>query len=171
MPYLRVVKGAVNFIVMFLSFGVDSRDVCSPGHFFRLRDPSQKPSTGFRWNTSHKGKESSAGVPALGTGRDPFMARGHCLESPLWVPPPTSNRSVHLIFLRRKYKRPPSALGQPEKEVHFRKILDSQCPHSLLFSLKCTPDFHKFPTSVSQFAPHFEEQAVFMDAFSFHAPT
>ena len=33
MPYLRVVKGAVNFIVMFLSFEVDSRDVCSPGLF------------------------------------------------------------------------------------------------------------------------------------------
>lgn len=48
MPYLRVVKGAVNFIVMFLSFGVDSRDVCSPGPFFRLKDSSQEPSTGFR---------------------------------------------------------------------------------------------------------------------------
>lgn len=45
--------------------------------------------------------------------------------SPLWVPPPPSNRSVHLIFLRGKYQRLPSALGQPEKEVHFRGTLDA----------------------------------------------
>jgi hypothetical protein len=139
MLYLRVVKGAVNFIVMFLSLGVDPRDVDSPGLFRLARNlplvsdeiPATKvsrvPQGIGHWEGALHGQRPLSGV-----------------FPPLCVPPPSNDRSVHLIFLRGKHKRLPSALGQPEKEVHFGKILDSsQCPNP--FSLKCTSErpFHK----------------------------
>jgi len=142
MPYLRVVKGAVNFIVMFLSLGVDPRDVDSPGLFRLARNlplvsdeiPATKVSAvpqGTRhWEGALCGQKPLSGV-----------------FPPLCVPPPANDRSVHLLFLRAKHKRLPSALGQPEREMHFGKILDSfQCTNPLVFSLKCTLGgaFHKF---------------------------
>jgi hypothetical protein len=62
MLYLRVVKGAVNFIVTPLGSGIDAGDrliLCGP---FPLRT-----SKGFRSNPSHKGKESCL-VRAAGKG-------------------------------------------------------------------------------------------------------
>lgn len=145
MPYLRVVKGAVNFIVMFLSFGVDSRDVCSPGLFSvseilarNLALASDEiPATKVR-RVRQGTRHWEGTVP----GQRPLSGA----FSPLWVLPPSSNRSIHLIFPRAKYKVLPSALGQPEKEVHFSQILDaSQYFHPFLFSLTCASErlFHK----------------------------
>lgn len=111
MLYSRVVKGAVNFIVLRLGFGVGAGGpVGSRGPFPLPGTPSvsdQMPATKVR--RVPRGMGQRVGSPP---GSPQCQRLLSCIFSLLCVPPPESDRSVHftLIVLREGHVPLPSAL-------------------------------------------------------------
>lgn len=180
MLYLRVVKGTVNFIVLLLAFGVDAGDrlvlvvFSSPGN---ISVSDQMQATKVRGIP--RGMEPRVGSPS---GSPPGPEAIVLNISPLCVPPPQSDRSVHftLIFLQEKQFHCHVLCDSQKRSCIWGSLLNSsQCPPFSSLLLFCQNVilnwfFHKFChilcvlASMSELTPHPQEHSLFTDVFSFH---
>lgn len=179
---LRVVKGAVNFIVPLLGFGVDADRWALPG-FSSPRDiqvSDQIPATKVR-----RFLPGRPGAPGWGARQGVLQCQRPWFRtlSPLCVPPPESDKCpFHSDVSQRGARSTPLCSVLVRKEAVFGEPSElSLMPTTppFLFSFLISPKFnsslvHKFChslcvlASMSELIPQPQEHSLFTDVFSVH---